>query len=254
MSATHEHDELLREDPAVPLDLRRAFAAYGDISPDREARDALLRSIEQTLREPSVTATRSHRALYLTGLTLAGLMLAALVVWRGPEAKRPPHAAVPVVASLPVPAHTKVESELRATRTPAPAATTYIEPMQEKAPDVHVERAGTRAPRPLRKPVVDRAAATAQPSAVSDPAGELALLTRAKRVLASDAGAALALTGEHAARFAHGVFAEEREVIAIEALMRRGDEAEATQRAQRFRTSYPRSTHLDRLRVVLRKR
>ena len=47
---------------------------------------------------------------------------------------------------------------------------------------------------------------------------ELALLKRARVSVRSDPARALALTAEHAARFAAGTFAEEREVIAIEAL------------------------------------
>jgi hypothetical protein len=87
---------------------------------------------------------------------------------------------------------------------------------------------------------------------VSDPTEELALLMHAKRVLPSDPRAALDLTRQHAARFPRGVFREEREVIAIDALSRSGARERALLRATAFRQAFPRSTHLDRLAVILR--
>ena len=54
---------------------------------------------------------------------------------------------------------------------------------------------------------------------------------------------ALPLTREQARRFPRGVLAQEREVIAIEALRRLGQKDEASSRADRFRETYPGSAH-----------
>ncbi|NOU32683.1 MAG: hypothetical protein HOO96_32665, partial [Polyangiaceae bacterium] len=58
---------------------------------------------------------------------------------------------------------------------------------------------------------------------------------------------AVALAGEHARAYPHGFFAQEREMIAIEALVKLGDRAGASARAAAFRKAYPKSSHLSRL-------
>jgi hypothetical protein len=76
---------------------------------------------------------------------------------------------------------------------------------------------------------------------------EPALLEQARRSLSSSPATALALTGQHAARFPHGVLAQEREVIAIEALRRLGRSAEADGRAAAFARAFPGSAHQRRV-------
>jgi hypothetical protein len=86
---------------------------------------------------------------------------------------------------------------------------------------------------------------------VIDPQAELSLLSRARRVLAGSPSRALELTREHAEQFARGMFAQEREVLAIEALVKLGRASEAQTRAAAFERAHPRSTHLQRIRVIL---
>jgi hypothetical protein len=69
------------------------------------------------------------------------------------------------------------------------------------------------------------------------------LLERARRALASDPNRALALTREHARSYPSGVLAQEREVIAIEALKRLGRGGEAEARRGTFEERYPQSAH-----------
>ena len=77
---------------------------------------------------------------------------------------------------------------------------------------------------------------------------------RRKRVARSHAGArpaeSLARCDEHARRFANGTLVQEREVLAIDALMRLGRRPEAEARASRFRASFPRSGHLRRIEAL----
>ena len=58
---------------------------------------------------------------------------------------------------------------------------------------------------------------------------------------------ALTLAEEHAQRFANGQLREEREVIALTALVRLGRLEEATPRWQAFRVTFARSAYLPRL-------
>lgn len=76
---------------------------------------------------------------------------------------------------------------------------------------------------------------------------ESALLLRAREALASSPAGALALADEHRARYPGGMLAQEREMIAVSALVALGRAADAKARAATFTSAYPRSAH--RLRV-----
>jgi len=56
---------------------------------------------------------------------------------------------------------------------------------------------------------------------------------------------------EHRARFPDGTFVQEREVLAIEALVRLGRGAEAKARADAFAHAFPTSAHRRRIAVLL---
>ena len=78
--------------------------------------------------------------------------------------------------------------------------------------------------------------------------GEASFLRRAKVALGRDPALALRLTDEHPEIYPRGVLLQEREVIAIEALVRLGRANEARSRAASFRARYPSSAyhgHLD---------
>lgn len=77
------------------------------------------------------------------------------------------------------------------------------------------------------------------------------LIERARKALASEPRRALALTQEHQRRFPAGALAVERDVIALEALARSGQSAEAARRARVFEAKYPNSIHLPRVRALL---
>ncbi|WP_437736499.1 hypothetical protein [Sorangium sp. So ce1335] len=117
-------------------------------------------------------------------------------------------------------------------------------------------RARTAAPRAggaaLRSPGAPSGGAP--PSASPPPAGaadeaetEVQLLHRAQDALATDAGSALALTLEHARRFPTGALGQEREIIAIRALLALGRAAEARARAASLLERFPGSAYRGRL-------
>jgi outer membrane protein assembly factor BamD (BamD/ComL family) len=85
----------------------------------------------------------------------------------------------------------------------------------------------------------------------ADPAQEPALLREAHDALRSSPARALAKAEEHARTFPRGLLAQEREVIAIDALVRLGRRPEAEARAARFAKAYPGSSHKTRIDALL---
>lgn len=67
----------------------------------------------------------------------------------------------------------------------------------------------------------------------------------------SDPQRALALVAQHEQQFAQGALVQEREVIAIEALLAAGERSESEHRAAAFFTRFPESAHFRRLRALL---
>jgi hypothetical protein len=55
------------------------------------------------------------------------------------------------------------------------------------------------------------------------------------------------MTNEHAKAYPNGALAQEREVIAIEALVKLGRRDEAAKRATGFHKSFPQSSHGERV-------
>jgi hypothetical protein len=91
-------------------------------------------------------------------------------------------------------------------------------------------------------------------SSAEDPlTAEAGLLEQARRSLASDPALSLALLDEHARRFPRGMLHVEREVLAIDALVRGGRRAEAEARAARLRAAAPGSLYQARLARILGK-
>ncbi|MGE0549331.1 MAG: hypothetical protein AB7O24_23155 [Kofleriaceae bacterium] len=106
----------------------------------------------------------------------------------------------------------------------------------------------TATPRKRRRPHVQRAVVTPVPARVVDQIDEVTLLDTAQRALAmGDLRAALATAARHQQQFPAGSLNEEREAIAIEALIRLGRTAEALPRLDRFRSRFPRSGYRDQL-------
>ena len=96
--------------------------------------------------------------------------------------------------------------------------------------------------------VVRPSTASARPEPVAPSEPEATILARAHDELLRGAPEkALATTNEHARGYPKGMLAQEREVIAIEALVRLGRRDEARRRADSFHRAYPGSSHVDRV-------
>ncbi len=80
---------------------------------------------------------------------------------------------------------------------------------------------------------------------------EIQLLQRAQDALGSGPALALDLINRHAARFSGSGLGQEREVIAVDALVRLGRVREARARAEAFAARFPTSAHLHRLAALV---
>jgi hypothetical protein len=80
---------------------------------------------------------------------------------------------------------------------------------------------------------------------------EIQLLQRAQDALGSSPSRALDLVNRHVARFPRATLGQEREVIAIDALVRLGRVGEARSRAAAFAAQFPTSAHLRRLAALV---
>lgn len=85
---------------------------------------------------------------------------------------------------------------------------------------------------------------------VSHPS-ETAILEAARGALTGSPARALALVEEHQRFYAGGVLAQEREIIAIDALMRLGRSRAAQARGEAFYRAFPRSAHTRRVDALL---
>jgi hypothetical protein len=89
------------------------------------------------------------------------------------------------------------------------------------------------------------------PRAQDSMTAEAALLEQARRSLASDPALSLAILDEHARRYPHGALHVEREVLAVDALVRASRRSEAETRAARLRATSPGSLYQARLARIL---
>ncbi len=114
-------------------------------------------------------------------------------------------------------------------------------------------------PEPAPLPEPPSAAQLDPPSRVPVPASEtsetseteVSYLRRARAALKSDPAQALQLANGHPSRFPHGALDQEREIVAIDALVRLGRRSESRARANAFRARYPSSAHLTRLETLV---
>jgi len=138
---------------------------------------------------------------------------------------------------------------------PSPSAVAPTVPAEPNAPGTPRAAATTPAPLPSSPPVHPRtnepAAARPQPGSPipppAQPASEAEILRDARLALEQSPQIALSLTEQHRSEYPGGKFAQEREIIAITALVRLGRSGDAEARAARFRKAYPTSPYSGRL-------
>jgi hypothetical protein len=195
----------------------------------------------QTSPTPA-TSQASLRVVTRTMLTLAGL--AALF---GLPTEHSRHAAPLRDSAVSSPRVAIVETH----ETPLPvrmaAENAALVPPPAAEPIAHL------LPRPHRVPPPAAAVPEAiAPPALQDPKSELDLLRRAQAALRRhDSSAALELVDQHAHDYPQGVFAQEREVLAVQALLKKQCRPEAIARAQQFIGRFADSSYAFRMRSLI---
>ncbi|MGE0787392.1 MAG: hypothetical protein AB7S26_17095 [Sandaracinaceae bacterium] len=246
-----------KDDASVPEDVR-ALLSHGAAPPafDEDAR----RAAAVVAASLAATAPTAAAAAGGVGLKLAIGLLAitaigggALFVASEDAPDDPPvHVASTERADPSAPRATSRASEPALDEAP-PTEAAVEEDAVVEAPTVESPPSTPSAARPARavgqRDVPDTITA-AEPDADAL-AREAALLERARASVADDPSATLALVREHERDFPAGQLTHEREMIAIDALLRAGRRTEAERRADRFLVRYPRGIYRARVARML---
>lgn len=234
----------LHEDISIDEDLRRDLANVRGLSAPPFAFDRGLEALKTSIAQPDASSGRGS-AIARSGVwrIVAGatvLCVGAALVARLSSSGEP---SAPIVSAAP----TAVGAE-----EPRPAVRDEAPP-REEAP---VTSPGALPDAPARSaPPAARSVTTpgAQPSSSSASTRiheELVHMRKLRELAASDPAAALAMADEGQRRFGAGVFTQEREVVAIEALRRLGRNDAAKLRASRFLEEHPESPFVDKVRLL----
>jgi hypothetical protein len=252
-------DRSFRDDPAVPLSIRRDLERYAQGTAVLYDKD---RGLERLAASLAIASTAAAPSL-ATGLkTLAtkvfasGFHVVAVCVAIGAAGAAIVHAEhARLEAAAPVP----VAPVPLATATPqkpaAPSAGVASNP-PERETVATATTSSALAPTVTPKAPVQVAKSlrhkTSAPTAGSSLREEMSALLHLREVASSDPSAAVGLAAEEDARYGKGSFyAEEREAIAIDALARSGRTDEARARATAFLSLHAKSPFATRVRSVL---
>lgn len=197
----------------------------------------------------SVAVGGGGLALVVGGATLGALALGAWLAL-APASPDPTSAPTPAPA-LPAPRAPAPPAPATATRSTASSPSAPRPPDPVRPAPAPTARRAAPAARPEARPAARPAARPdPRPASPTTPAvddalrGELELLAEARDALSADApDRALSAVAAHARRHPRGRFDQEREVLAIRALVAAGRPDDARARAARFHRRFPGSLH-----------
>lgn len=221
-----DEPQRLVDDPRAPQAVRDLIAGAGMPVFSADASQRILDGVHSQAGPPGRS---SWAGKVIGGLVATGAIVAAAWWLLGdppPEAESfEPAGVVSVEESPPAP------SSGGSFAPPQPV------PEEEPAapPEEVVEEVPEQAP--------EAEAVPRQPAPQPSPAAEAKLLLEARRSLRGDPAHALKLANRHRRQFKHGALAEEREYLAIRALVALDREAEAQKRARGFLAAFPSSPH-----------
>jgi hypothetical protein len=248
-----ENPPRLFEAEEAPAELRDWLRrAQGDVLSSAEA-EQLVQLVESRMMAPpaKVPGFRGVRGSHTVGKFLAGLVVVGFGVGGWYMASRSPSSG-PAVIELPggkpqgsgapalVPEPTLV--------APAPTLDEHASsPVAAKSPHVVHSRSWDR------DTVHSTSVATQTPEGATERAhtDEFTLLRSARQAIAAHPDLALALTDEHVHYFPKGMLAQEREAIAVEALVELGRASQAHIRARTFLATHPESPYRHRIQAAL---
>lgn len=199
--------------------------ALQPLTPDAPS-EAELRALRERLpqREGSANShrprRRAPRRAAVTALAWLAPFAAAAAAASYFLSDRPKPDPTPAASERPAPAPSPSVVPT-VTVVPAPSSAPAATPSSSAPVNAHPRSAPTEAPK----------------------VSELDLMRDAKAALPVDPNQALTILNRHARLYPSGVLAQEREVLAIDALLRLGRKSEASARAARFSSNYPASAH-----------
>jgi hypothetical protein len=229
-----EQPERLSERADASDPLARALRASSGEGPSAERLAGIGGGLQQGMLQgagaPSSLPTPRPSGAALK--VLAPLLLLGGVAWLLARAPAAAPAAAPEPRAVAPAAAVAAPAPERAAAPPPPSPA--VVPLPAITPTPRSELAARAAPLP-------RAAAAVQPP------DELSLLRAAQAQLASAPALALETLAEHQRHFPQGALAQEREVLAVDALLSLGRFAEARVRADALPLAYPDTPHRRRL-------
>jgi len=251
----------LRVDPETEPAVRLALLDSADELPSEEELAALRLALSPQLGEPARlkhepgSLARALQPLEPDAPSAAELRALrerlpqpeGSAMSRRPKRRAPRRAAVTALAWLaPFAAAAAAASYFLSDRPkpePAPAVSERPAPSPSVVPTVTFVPAPSSAPSaaPSSSARVNARQGSAPIEAPKE--SELDLMRDAKAALPVDPNQALSILNRHAKLYPSGVLAQEREVLAIDALLRLGRKSEASARAARFSSNYPTSAH-----------
>jgi len=224
--------------------LAGAIAELGRLDGSAEQLGRLRSRLEEPLASPTVLKATGGASLGLLG-TASIVALALGALWWFDARQSEPRPAALRAATPAAPLEAPAPAMAPVAPQPPPAEPHVMPPA----------RAALQRPARAVEPSRPQAAPPADPQELPpralDPEAELALIDRALAQLDHSPAGALALVQQHERDFAAGVFAQERELLAIEALLKLRQRSAAEARAARFAVDFPRSPHMHRVRVLL---
>ncbi len=263
----------------VPAELRRWLGRAQEVVPSDAAVERLMQAVESRASAPPSATTpgqvarpswAAHAARHPLNLIVVAAVAGAGAWYigstgtrnHGPSARVPqsspraPESPVPPPVSLPdraTPPVAVAPSPLRAPSRPAPAsvAKPAFSARSYGAAPTRSARGFSGRARHDTAPGVQKAPEREPNPSTPGHLGEYRLLRSARQALVGDPAQALALAQEHARRFPRGMLAQEREAIAVEALVRLGRRREARARARGFFAAYPSSPYRSRIERLL---
>ena len=193
-------------------------------------------------------AAAAGRAVWVKGVVITGVAVGiGLGAWWGAGRLSLRPTSVPAFASAVAPRPSATETD---SRRSSEDEAVPVERLPLEAPGSRVGRAtASAAPSELDAGATSVAAEPAPENVTGagSSVSEFQLLNQARLALRTDPSRALALTQEHRRLFPSSSLAQEREVVAVEALTRLGRAGEAKEAARDFRRRYPDSAHVRRL-------
>ena len=229
----------LVDDPALAEELRNALREASDLPPQPFDLDAGLERLRQQIGSagaPPATPGSSPRLAWKLGLGLGGagaigaMLLAGFVFQTRPASV--PVSAAPVSADAP----------LAVSAAPAASSAEVVIDLEQDAP---VADAGAAAVRSAASPSSRAETRESRDDLIRR---EVQHLAEVRTALASNPQEALRLAEQGHRDFARGMLYQEREALAIRALVRMGRTAQARARTEPFVARFPRSPYAEQLR------